>query len=99
MVMATVPPASSNQLASPLSTHKAVISSQEHDQDCVQKKKNIYILHTFSALEISSSGRLKPTCDTCIIGERARHSQVCSIKNRDIYIAIYIVRTYVTFAI
>ena len=34
-----------------------------------------------------------------IIGERAkraRHSQVCSIENRDIYI---IVRTYVTFAL
>ena len=34
-----------------------------------------------------------------IIGERAkraRHSQVCTIENRDIYI---IVRTYVTFAL
>ena len=34
-----------------------------------------------------------------IIGERAkraRHSQVCSIENHDIYI---IVRTYVTFAL
>ena len=36
---------------------------------------------------------------TTIIGERAkraRHSQVCSIENHDIYI---IVRTYVTFAL
>ena len=34
-----------------------------------------------------------------IVGERAkraRHSQVCSIENHDIYI---IVRTYVTFAL
>ena len=36
-----------------------------------------------------------------LIGERAkraRHSQVCSIENRDIYIYI-IVRTYVTLAL
>ena len=30
-----------------------------------------------------------------LVGERARHSHVCSIENSDIYI---IVRTYVTFA-
>ena len=48
--------------------------------------------HTYYILSRTELARL-------VIGERAkraRHSQVCSIENQDIYI---IVRTYVTFAV